>query len=129
MKWKNLYAILYNLALLLVVPASLCMMSCSDEVTSNAVTAEEEEEITLNVTFDDKQPDAATRAITAPVNDIYLYAYQGTTRKAANVRYTYNGSIWKAYSVKITWPSTGDMSIFGLSDSYKTVLLDSMTYR
>ena len=129
MKWKNLYAILYNLALLLVVPASLCMTSCSDEVTSNAATTDEEEEIKLNVTFDDKQPNAITRAISAPVNDIYLYAYQGNTRKAANVRYTFDGSVWKAYSAKITWPNTGDMSIFGLSDSYRTVLLDSMKYR
>ena len=129
MKRKNFYASLFNLALLLVVPASLCMISCSREVTAASEdVAETEDEIILNVTFDGKPLDM-TRAITAPVNDIYFYAYQGNTRKAANVRYTLDGTIWKAYSTKITWPSSAAISIFGLSDSYKDVLLDNMKER
>lgn len=125
---KNFYATLFNLALLLVVPASLCMTSCSEEVTAASEDAAEDE-IILNVTFDGQPIDNVTRAISAPVNDIYLYAYQGNTRKAANVRYTNDGTQWKPYSAKITWPSTGEISIYGLSDSYKTVFMESMKTR
>ena len=132
MKRKNLNAVLFNLALLLVVPASMCMMSCSEEVTAASEdAAEAEDEIILNVTFDGEPMDGiATRAITAPVNDIYLYAYQGTTRKAYNVRYTIVNGVWKPYSLKVTWPAKDALfSLYGLTDSYKEIALDSMKYR
>ena len=132
MKRKNLYATLYNLALLLLlVPASLCMTSCSDEVTSSTSNAnDEEEEISLNVTFEDKSVNDITRAIKAPVNDIYLYAYQGKTRKAYDVRYTYVNGAWVPYSTKVTWPTKDALfSLYGLTDSYQTIALDSMKYR
>ena len=92
-----------------------------------------EDEIILNVTFDGQPVNGSeTRAISAPVNDIYLYAYQGNTRKAANVRYTYDGTKWKAFSSKISWPSSAAISSYGLSDSYKAnppVLVDNMKER
>lgn len=124
MNGKNFYASLYSAVLLLMaVPVSLCITSCSDAITDNAF---DDGEVLFNVTFGD----SPTRAISTPVdglNSFYIYAYQGTTRKANNVQYAYNGTTWKAKGIGMTWPKTDAIDIFGLTDSYRTILKDDMT--
>lgn len=130
MNRKNFYASLYSAALLLMaVPVSLCITSCSDAMTDNVLA--DDDEVHIYATFEGV-PEGTTRAFSAPVagiNSIYLHAYQGTTRKGYNVKYTYDGTTWKTSGAKITWPSTAAISIFGLTESYREILADNMKER
>lgn len=134
MKRKNFNASLYSAAMLIIaVVVSLCTTSCSDSIT-DIDSVEDDGEVILKVSFPNTQNNN-TRTVTTPVsgiNSIYMYAYQGTTRKALNVRYDYNGTSWNASGAKIMWPSSKAISIFGLTDSYldvSTVKTENMKER
>ena len=122
---KNFYASLYSAALLLLtVPVSLCITSCSDAITESE-NEDGEDEVQFNVSYND-----VTRVVTTPVdgiNTFYIHAYQGTMRKANNIKYVYVSNKWKASGLGLTWPKSDPINIFGLTDSYKTVLNDNMT--
>lgn len=123
MNGKNLYASLYSAALLLMaVPGSLCITSCSDAITDDV--SAEKDEIQFRASFGS----SPTRTVSTPVagiNTFYVYAFQGTTRKAYNVQFNYNGTAWKGKG-SVTWPKTDAINIFGLTDSYRAILKDDM---
>lgn len=125
MNGKNFYASMYSAALLLMaVPVSLCITSCSDTISENE--SEDSNEVQFNVSFENKP----TRAVTTPaegINTFYLYAFQGNTIKGYNIQYNYNGSAWKAKGLGVTWPKTDPLNIFGLTESFLKVLKDRMT--
>lgn len=127
---KNLSTALNNLALLLVVPAGMCMTSCSEDVMTSAEEAEVEKEITeFNFTFNGKSAADITRAISAPVTGVYIYGYQGTTRKADNIYFTQENGKWTTTG-KVAWPTKGKLiNFYGLSDSFFSLPLDNMKKR
>lgn len=108
----------------------LSLTGCSASDADLLADAEQNgDEVMFTVTAPDRDGHDYTRTVSTPVdgiNEFYVYAYQGKTRKANNVKYAWNGTIWKAAGTGVVWPSTDAINIYGLTDSYKKVLKDNM---
>lgn len=115
--------------LIYIFPLSMMWVGCTEPALEESDIGGEEE-MTLNITFDGLN--GGTRALTAPVSDVYIYSYSGTNRLSKNVRYTKKADeSWGPYNTNLTWPRNANQSVnvYGLSEPYNQILLDDMENR
>jgi len=104
-----------NRSYLIVLLLSVFFCRCTDRNTIDSEDYSSEDTVKIIPVF----PDATSRASVSDIlTEFYVSAYSGTTARAKNVKYEYDGTAWKATSL-ITWPAKNTkISFWALSQKF-----------
>ena len=104
-----------NRIYLIVLLLSVFFCRCTDRNTIDSEDYSSEDTVNIIPVFPDLQSRAKVSDI---LKKFYVSAFSGTSSRARNVKYEYDGTAWKAASV-ITWPAKNTkISFWALSQAF-----------